>query len=160
MQIIEYEDKFLDDVKNLLVELEEYIIKIDEDGLDQLHSEYKDKMALLDLKTIKDNNGKCYLAIQNNMVIGLIMGYVRTYDEFDYLDYKCPKSGVISEFIVSEKARSKGIGKQLINKMEEYFKSINCEYILLECFAYNKSAINFYKNQEYHTRMLVNIKKL
>ena len=160
MQIIEYEDRFLDDVKNLLVELEEYIIKIDEDGLDQLHSEYKDKMALLDLKTIKDNNGKCYLAIQNNMVIGLIMGYVRVYDEFDYLDYKCPKSGVISEFIVSEKVRSKGIGKQLINKMEEYFKSINCEYILLECFAYNKSAINFYKNQGYHTRMLVNIKKL
>lgn len=117
-------------------------------------------MALLDLKTIKDNNGKCYLAIQNNMVIGLIMGYVRTYDEFDYLDYKCPKSGVISEFIVSEKVRSKGIGKQLINKMEEYFKSIDCEYILLECFAYNKSAINFYKNQGYHTRMLVNIKKL
>lgn len=160
MQIIEYEDRFLDDVKNLLVELEEYIIKIDEDGLDQLHSEYKDKMALLDLKTIKDNNGKCYLAIQNNMVIGLIMGYVRVYDEFDYLDYKCPKSGVISEFIVSEKVRSKGIGKQLINKMEEYFKSIDCEYILLECFAYNKSAINFYKSQGYHTRMLVNIKKL
>ena len=26
MQIIEYEDRFLDDVKNLLVELEEYII--------------------------------------------------------------------------------------------------------------------------------------
>ena len=69
MQIIEYEDRFLDDVKNLLVELEEYIIKIDEDGLDQLHSEYKDKMALLDLKTIKDNNGKCYLAIQNNIFI-------------------------------------------------------------------------------------------
>ena len=160
MQIIEYEDRFLDDVKNLLVELEEYIIKVDEDGLDQLHSEYKDKMALLDLKTIKDNNGKCYLAIQNNMVIGLIMGYVRVYDEFDYLDYKCPKSGVISEFIVSEKVRSKRIGKQLINKMEEYFKSIDCEYILLECFAYNKSAINFYKNQGYHTRMLVNIKKL
>lgn len=160
MQIIEYEDRFLDDVKNLLVELEEYIIKIDEDGLDQLHSEYKDKMALSDLKTIKDNSGKCYLAIQNNMVIGLIMGYVRTYDEFDYLDYKCPKSGVISEFIVSEKARSKGIGKQFINKMEEYFKSIDREYILLECFAYNKSAINFYKSQGYHTRMLVNIKKL
>ena len=160
MQIIEYEDRFLDDVKNLLVELEEYIIKIDEDGLDQLHSEYKDKMALLDLKTIKDNSGKCYLAIQNNMVIELIMGHVRAYDEFDYLDYKCPKSGVISEFIVSEKVRSKGIGKQLINKMEEYFKSIDCEYILLECFAYNKSAINFYKNQGYHTRMLINIKKL
>lgn len=37
MEIIEYKDKYLEDVKNLLVELEEYILSIDEDELDQLH---------------------------------------------------------------------------------------------------------------------------
>ena len=37
MQIIEYEEKYLEDVKDLLVELEEYILTIDEDNLDQLH---------------------------------------------------------------------------------------------------------------------------
>ena len=160
MQIIEYEDRFLDDVKNLLVELEEYIIKVDEDGLDQLHSEYKDKMALLDLKTIKDNNGKCYLAIQNNMVIGLIIGYVRAYDEFDYLDYKCPKSGVISEFIVSEKVRSKGIGKQLINKMEEYFKDNECKTINIDVFGYNDIGKSFYKKEHYHDRLITMTKEI
>ena len=41
MKIIEYEEKYLNDVKNLLVELEEYILSIDEDNLDQLHPEYK-----------------------------------------------------------------------------------------------------------------------
>ena len=83
MQIIEYDEKYLEDVKDLLVELEEYILTIDKDNLDQLHPEYRDKMAILDLKEISINEGKCYLALENNKVIGLIMGYIRNYDEYD-----------------------------------------------------------------------------
>lgn len=160
MQIIEYEEKYLEDVKDLLVELEEYILTIDKDNLDQLHSDYHDKMAILDLEEVKENNGKCYLAIENDKAVGLIMGIVGTYDEYDYLDYKCPKKGEITELIISKKVRSNGIGQQLMQKMEEYFKSINCEYVVIDVFAYNESAINFYKKQGYHTRMLVDIKKL
>ena len=55
MQIIEYDEKYLEDVKDLLVELEEYILTIDKDNLDQLHPEYRDKMAILDLKEISIN---------------------------------------------------------------------------------------------------------
>lgn len=84
MQIIEYQEKYLEDVKSLLVELEEYILTIDKDNLDQLHPEYRDKMAILDLEEVKDNEGKCYLAMENDKVVGLIMGYVRTYDDLDY----------------------------------------------------------------------------
>ena len=93
MKIIEYEDRYLEDVKDLLIELEEYILSIDEDNLDQLHPEYRDKMAMLDLEEVKNNNGKCYLAIDNDVVVCLIMGCLRCYDEYDYLDYKCPKCG-------------------------------------------------------------------
>ena len=160
MQIIEYEEKYLEDVKDLLVELEEYILTIDKDNLDQLHSDYRDKMAILDLEEVKENNGKCYLAIENNKAVGLIMGIVGTYDKYDYLDYKCPKKGEITELIISKKVRSNGIGQQLMQKMEEYFKSIDCEYVVIDVFAYNESAINFYKKQGYHTRMLIDIKKL
>ena len=35
MKIIEYDENYLEDVKDLLVELEEYILTIDEDNLDQ-----------------------------------------------------------------------------------------------------------------------------
>ena len=160
MKIIEYEDKYLEDVKDLLVELEEYILSIDQDNLDRLHEEYHDKMAILDLEEVNENNGKCYLAIENTKVIGLIMGYVRKYDEYDYLDYKCPKCGEISELIVSKTARSKGIGQKLMHKIEKYFKSIGCEYINVDVFAYNKNAINFYEKNGYHTRGLINIKKI
>ena len=123
MQIIEYQDKYLEDVKDLLVELEEYIVSIDKDHLDQVHPEYRDKMAIKDLKEINSNNGKCFLAIENNKAIGLIMGCIFPYDEYDYLDYKCPKRGEITELIVTNRIRSKGIGQKLINTMEEYFKS-------------------------------------
>lgn len=73
MQIVEYENKYLGDVKDLLVELEEYIVSIDKDHLDQVHPEYREKMAVLDLEEVNKNNGKCYLAVENNKAIGLIM---------------------------------------------------------------------------------------
>ena len=160
MKIIEYEEKYLDDVKDLLVDLEEYILTIDKDELDQIHPDYRDKMAVLDLNEVYENNGKCFVAIDGDKVLGVIMGMVGTYEQYDYLDYKCPKYGEITELIISKNARGSGIGQELMQKMEEYFKSINCEYVFIDVFAYNDLAINFYKKQGYHTRMLVNIKKI
>ena len=160
MKIIEYEERYLEDVKDLLVELEEYIVSIDKDELDHVHPEYRDKMAVLDLEEVNDNEGKCYLAVEEDKVVGLIMGIIPPYDEFDYLDYKCPKIGEITELIVTNKIRSNGVGQLLINKMEEYFKNLGCEYIKVDVFAYNDIGINFYNKKGYHSRMEIMIKKV
>ena len=160
MQIVEYEDKYLNDIKNLLTELEEYIVSIDNDKLDIVHKEYYDKKAIIDLNEVKNNSGKCFLAIENNTVIGLIMGIITKYSVNDYLDYKCPKRGEIIELIVSQKARSKGIGQALTKRMEDYFKSVKCEYILVDVFAYNDNAMKFYYKQGFHQRMTTCIKKI
>ena len=160
MQIIEYEDKYLDDIKDLLVELEEYIVSIDKDNLDHVHPEYREKMAIIDLDEVKNNNGKCYIAVEDDKAIGLIMGCIFPYDEYDYLDYKCPKTGEITELIVTNKIRNKGVGQLLINKMEEYFKSLDCEYINIDVFAYNENAIKFYNKNGYHHRMYIDIKRI
>ena len=158
--IVEYEEKYLDDIRDLLVELEEYIVSIDKDNLDTVHPEYREKMAIVDLEELEKNEGKCYLYIENGKALALIMGCVRPYDKYDYLDYKCPRAGNITELIVSQTIRSKGIGQKLINKMEEYFKSINCEYVLVDVFAYNENAFNFYSKKDYHSRMHTMIKKI
>ena len=160
MKIIEYEEKYLEDVKDLLVELEEYIISIDKDELDNLHPEYREKMAILDLEEVKEYNGKCYLAIEDNKAIGLIMGCIPIYEEYDYLDYKCPKRGEITELIVSKNARSKGIGLLLMKKLENYFMNCGCQYILVDVFAYNEIGINFYNKKGYHNRMHTMIKNI
>lgn len=160
MEIIEYDDKYLDDVKDLLVELEEYIVSIDKDHLDQVHPEYHEKMALVDLDEVNKNNGICYLAFENDKVIGIIMGMIPPYNEYDYLDYKCPKRGEITELIVTNKIRSNGIGQKLINKMEEYLKSVGCEYVIVDVFAYNEIGKKFYSKNDYHARMETMIKKI
>lgn len=88
------------------------------------------------------------------------MGGIFPYDEYDYLDYKCPRRGEITELIVSKKIRSKGVGKELMDKMEEYFKSLGCEYVIVDVFAYNHNAENFYNKKGYHARMKTLIKKI
>lgn len=64
MQIIEYQDKYLEDFKDLLVELEKYIVSIDKDYLEQVHPEYREKIAIINLEEVNKNNGKCYLAVE------------------------------------------------------------------------------------------------
>ncbi len=55
VEFIEYNEKYLGDVKDLLVELEEYIVSIDKDHLDQVHPEYREKMAIIDLDEVNKN---------------------------------------------------------------------------------------------------------
>lgn len=160
MKIIEYEEKYLENVKDLLVKLEEYIISIDKDNLDRIHPDYRNLMAIKDLNEVNENEGKCYLAVENNDVIGLIMGIIPSYDKYDYLDYKCPKRGIITELVVSKNNRSNGVGTKLIRKLEDYFKSKSCEYVLVDVFAYNDIGNNFYNKNGYHNRMYTSIKKI
>lgn len=160
MKIVEYENKYLECVRDLLTELEEYIVSIDKDNLDMVHADYHEKMALVDLEEVKNNNGKCYVAVEKDKVVGLIMGTIPDYGEFDYLDYKCPKRGIITELVVTSEVRSSGIGKLLMDEMEAYFKDNNCEYVLVDVFAYNDNAIKFYEKRGYHSRMYTNIKKI
>ena len=101
-----------------------------------------------------------YLTIKDNKAIGMIAGIINKYEDQDYLDYKCPKKGEITELIVSSKERSNGVGNILINKMEEYFKNMDCEYSSVDVFGYNDRGYNFYKREGYHTRMNIMIKKL
>lgn len=158
--IVEYEEKYIEDVKDLLVELEEYILTIDEDHLDQLHPDYREKMAEKNLKEIKEHDGKCFLAIEDGKAVGLIMGIMREYDPDDYLDYTCPKEGEITELIISKHIRGKGLGQQLMTKMETYFRDKGCDYIIIDVFAYNENAIRFYDKKGYHNRMHTVIKKI
>lgn len=160
MEIIEYNEEYLEDVKDLMVELEEYIVEIDKDNLDQVGESYRDKYIDYMLQDIKDNNGKIYIAVDNNRAVGVISGIIVKYNEWDKLDYKCPKTGSVTELVIKSDSRAKGVGKKLLEKIEEYFKFEGCEYVNLNVFAYNYNAINFYNKNNYHARMHTLIKKI
>lgn len=150
--IIEYDDKYIEKVKDLLVELQEHIVLIDKEKYNILTDEYRDKYFMKTIKEIKENEGKMLLYKENDQIIGLIVGLINNEAEDTY-DFKVPKRGRITELVVSKKSRSNGVGKILLQHMENYLKIKGCKDILLGAFAYNVEAIKFYEKNGYHIRM-------
>ncbi len=159
MEIIEYETKYDNDIKNLLEELQEYIVSLDPYHFNIMKDDYKDKIYLKDMEEVNNNKGKIYLAQEDNKIIGLIMGVIREpVIEFDY--ERLNKMGDVIELIVTKNIRSKGVGHQLLSKMEEYFKNEDCCTINIDVFGYNDIGKNFYMKNGYHTRMMTVSKRI
>ncbi len=160
MQIIEYNSKYDEQIKDLLVELQNYLIDIDDWHTQVMLPEYREGNFQMDIRKINTQEGKIYLAIENNLIIGLIMGVVEDKDEIDKLTNDCAKTGSVIELIVKNNIRGNGIGKSLLEKIEEYFKSIDCKRINIEVFGPNKKGLNFYKKNDYIVRDMIVSKKL
>ena len=157
--IIEYGNEYIDSVKDLLVELQEYITSIDNDGYNILTDEYRDKYFNKTIEEINKYEGKIFLYIKDNKVVGLIVGLINNEEESTY-EFKAPKRGRITELIVKKEYRKYGIGKQLMDYMEEYFKSVNCKAVLLDVFSYNENSKAFYIKNGYYNRVEELMKKI
>ena len=160
MKIVEFDAKFAEQVKDLLVELQEYIVAIDDWHLNILTPEYRQKYFEKTTQETDKNEGKIFLALENDVVLGLICGNVVEYDEWDKFDYSCPKTGEVIELVVSKDVRHGGVGGALLAHMEKYFKSIGCEYCHIDVFEPNTMAKTFYDKHNYTTRMRALSKKL
>lgn len=128
-------------------------MNIDKEGYNIVGNNYREKYFIKTMEEVKKCNGKILLFKENEKIVGLIVGLINN-DEIEKYDFKVPKRGRISELIVDEKYRQKQIGKQLLNAMKNYLKSIGCEKILIAVMGYNESAIKFYEKNGYHMRMI------
>lgn len=160
MQIIEYNSKYDEQIKDLLVELQNYLIDIDDWHTQVLLPEYREENFQMDIRKVNTQEGKIYLAIENDLIIGLIMGVVEDKDEVDKLTNDCAKTGSVIELIVKNNIRGNGVGKKLLEKVEEYFKSINCKRINIEVFGPNKKGLNFYEKNGYIIRDMIVSKRI
>lgn len=158
--IVEYDSKFDKQIKDLLVELQNYLIDIDNWHTQIMLPEYREKYFKMDIEKVKNQDGKIYLEVESNTVNGLIMGVVEEKDDIDKLTNDCAKTGSVIELIVKNNIRGNGIGKNLLEKLEEYFKSINCKRINIEVFGHNKKGLNFYGKNDYVVRDYIVSKKL
>mgnify|MGYP000684761305 CR=1 FL=1 len=160
MQIIEYNSKYDEQIKDLLVELQNYLIDIDDWHTQVMLPEYREGNFQMDLRKVNNQEGKIYLAIENELIIGLIMGVVEEKDEIDKLTNDCAKTGSVIELIVRNNIRGNGIGKILLDKIENYFKSINCKRVNIEVFGPNKKGLNFYEKNDYIIRDMIVSKRI
>lgn len=151
--VIEYDSKYDEQIKDLLVQLQQYIADIDKEGYNIVGDEYREKYFAKTIEDVKKCNGKILLFKENGKIVGLIVGLINN-DEAEKFDFKAPKRGRITELIVDSEYRGKQIGKQLLDAMKKYLKSIECKKILIAVFGYNESAIKFYEKNGYHIRMI------
>ncbi len=149
MEIVEYDKIYDEDIKNLLVELQEYLVDVDYFKFLKMVPEYKEGMFKLDMDNIEMYDGKIYLAKENDKIVGLVMGIVNTKDEEDRLTNICDKTGSVMELVISKDIRGNGIGTKLMNKIESYLKSIGCVRVIIEVYGPNKKALNFYQKNGY-----------
>ena len=157
--IVEYNKQYDEDIKDLLVELQEYIVSIDKEKYNIITDEYREEYFKKTKDEIKKYNGKMLLYKENKKIVGLIVGLINNEETSEY-DFKAPKRGRITELIVSKKCREKGYGKELLNAMEKYLINNGCKDVLLGVFGYNEKAIKFYEKNGYHTRLIEMTKKL
>ncbi len=158
--VIELKEEFSEQVKDLLVDLQNYIIEIDKYQLNLISTDYREKYFEFLLQDCKNRQGKIFIYVNQNRVLGVIAGYIENYNEEDKLVYTCPKKGIVAELIVSKNSREGGVGTKLLKTMENYFKSIACEFIQIEVFAYNENAKKFYSKNGYEDRMITMFKKI
>lgn len=157
--IIEYDEIYNENIKDLLVELQNHIVNIDKEGYNIITDEYRELYFNKTMDEINKYEGKMFLYKENNEILGLIVGLINNEDTSDY-DFKAPKRGRVSELIVTQKIRSKGIGKQLLDRLTQHFEENNCKAILIDVFGYNENAISFYEKNGYHTRLIEMIKEI
>ena len=158
--IVEYDSKYDEQIKDLLIELQNYLVDIDNWHTQILKPEYRENMFKLDMEKVKKQNGKIYLYIENNVAIGIIIGIIEEKDEIDKLTNDCAKTGSILELVVKNDIRGNGIGKLLLGKIEQFFKDVDCKRINIEVFGPNKKGLNFYEKNGYITRDIIVSKKI
>lgn len=159
LKIINYSSKYDEQIKDLLVELQEYIANIDKEKYNILTDDYREKYFEKIMNEVNKYEGKIILAIKNKEVIGIIIGVINNEKEKTY-DFSAPKRGRVTELVVSKKYHQIGVGQQLLNKMESHFKEIGCKAVLLNVFACNENAKKLYDKNGYFNRNIEMIKKL
>lgn len=79
-------------------------------------------------------------AEENGKVIGTIQGII-----CDELYGECVPFLVMENFVIAERYRGKGIGRQLLNELEKIGKERKCSQIIFITEADRKETIEFYE---------------
>ena len=105
------------------------------------------------LKSIKSPTNLILVSEIDGKVVGYIWGYIETIMKH--------KIGKIQELIVTSKQRGKGIGKELIKHILDFFKTKECVVSEIEVFVKNLPTIQVYekigfKKKEYKMQLKLN----
>jgi len=159
MQIRNYEPQDKEQILELFNQFGDYFVEVDDLKRVYRGEHYAEKF-FGEMQKNMQPNGICYVAEDDGKLTGFIGGSwhdVTTENSQESIPHR---KGRILELFVSETHRGKGIGKQLLLKLEEYFRTQGCNAINVEVFAPNTTAQEFYAAFGYKPRNIDFLKLL
>lgn len=158
--IREYEPKDFDEILPLADRFEDYLIALDDMGRLRREKGFAQQYLSYTIQEMQQKNGKFYVAYDGEKLIGGIVGVHEENSPQLTVEQGERKCGRVSELFVEEEYRGQGIGKLLMEKMENYFRETGCDDIIIESIFPNKNAQGFYKSLGYKERSIELLKEL
>lgn len=156
----EYESMDFEAILPLADRFEDYLISIDDMKRLRREEGFAEKYLTYTIQEMQQKNGKFYVACDGEKLIGGIVGVHEENSPQLTVEQGERKCGRVSELFVEEEYRGQGIGKMLMEKMENYFRETGCDDIMIESIFPNKNAQGFYKSLGYKERSVELLKEL
>jgi len=144
----------------LMEELQDYLVAIDDLKRMRRLPEFGKNYTKRTLEKVANNNGIIYVAETERRIIGLVVGIMPEQTKEELLELIPSKRGNVLELVVENRYRGKGVGKMLMESIEDYFKQNGCTVLGVEVFSPNKNAYLLYSKLGYRERTIWMIKKL
>ena len=156
----EYQKNDFKDLDHCMIQLQDFIVKIDPLKRLRRAARYSPQYANNVLEKVTKYDGVIFLVYDDKKIVGCIAGIIEKQSKENLLECVPTRAGRVVELFVSSKYRSLGIGKKLMSKLESYMRKKKCDLIRAEVFEPNNAAHNFYKKFDYQDRAIDMIKLL
>ncbi len=156
MNIILFESKYLQDLKNLGQSLREYIVS-QETRTDDLIIYNTDNEIDEYTRDNLDNKNIILLIEENDTIIGYGIWKIK---EEDWEWTQIQKIGQIEQLFIDKTYRGKWFAQKLLQNFEDLFQKQWASHIEISVFALNTKAHEFYKKYGFEERLITLDKKI
>lgn len=147
-------------ISSLSFKFGQFYEELDDMGRFRFSDDHEPAYTKYRVEEAYSHDGKVFVAEGSGVIVGYVMGYIQPLSELDKKGFVPTKPGVVSELYVEENYNKMGIGKKLMETIENYLKKSGCDVIELGVLAPNKNARKFYEKLGYREREIFVIKKL
>lgn len=138
----------------------DYIATLDPQHRVIKQENYGNNYLVKNLKEIEEKDGCITVAEIDGVVVGYGIAVVSKLTTDDLMEVLPHTPGRVTELYVDDKFRGQGIGSKIMNQLEDYLRSKNCQTIHIGVFVPNVKTHELYKRLGYADRNIDMIKLL